>query len=924
MAKKSITRKIMLLFLLPGVGTIIVLGFFYSFMQHTAHDADFINIAGRQRLLSQQILVDTHMVVKMGHADDREKLHGLIEHFDHALRALQYGGMVDQQFRLVAAPDSMQPHFAAIRTVWAELMPSLRLIAGDVVEGLEQETAYQTIRNRIGELTEASDRLVRAYQTRIERLRSEMFMLLLLSVVIGIGSLLSVIAIVRRYDQERHASEALLEKSRERFAMAAEGANDGIWDWDLEANRLYFSSRWKEMLGYGEDEIGNTFIAWRDLLHPEDLGRFLSSWADFMESGGERMQIEYRMQCKDGRYNWILCRGLVNRDEHNRPVRLSGSHTDISKRVQVLEQLRQERVQERRLLEKLQQAQDELLQSEERLRYSMLFANLGTLEWDIDTGSIDFSESIAPILGYEQGRRATTLDELISLIHSEERERVEQALNFCVEQGIQFDEEFRISQPDGDDRWLHLRGDIVREDQGHERQMLGMVQDITRRKQGELELSTSNTVLNQTIEQLFEAQEQVSQSETRLKSILDIAPEAIIVFDEKLRIVVFNKGAESIFGYGQSEIMGQSLELLLPEQFAADHHHHVERFLASSDASMMMRSRSEVAGRRKDGSEFPAGASVSKQEIGGQPMYTVIMRDLSEQRAVEAALHREKEEQAELIKQLQDTQAQLLQSEKMASIGQLAAGVAHEINNPVGYVTSNIGSLRNYLNDLFRLLHSYEQGESKITDQAALEAIQTIKQEVEIDYLKQDLNDLMDESEEGVSRVKKIVQDLKDFSHVDEEEWQWADLHRGIDSTLNIVHNELKYKAEVVKEYGELPQVECIIAQLNQVFMNMLVNAAHAIEERGTITVRTGTEGDGVWVEIEDDGKGMDAETQKRIFDPFYTTKPVGQGTGLGMSLSYTIIQKHSGVITVDSEPGRGTRFHIWLPIKQAERQAED
>jgi signal transduction histidine kinase len=168
--------------------------------------------------------------------------------------------------------------------------------------------------------------------------------------------------------------------------------------------------------------------------------------------------------------------------------------------------------------------------------------------------------------------------------------------------------------------------------------------------------------------------------------------------------------------------------------------------------------------------------------------------------------------------------------------------------------------------------------------------------------------------------VKNIVQDLKDFSHVDEAEWQWSDLHHGLDSTLNIVWNELKYKAEVVKEYGAPPEIECIPSQLNQVFMNLLVNAAHAIENRGTITIRTGHDGDGAWVEITDDGKGIAPEHLERIFDPFFTTKPVGKGTGLGLSLSYGIVKKHKGRIEVDSRPGMGARFRVWLPVRQGEK----
>ena len=276
---------------------------------------------------------------------------------------------------------------------------------------------------------------------------------------------------------------------------------------------------------------------------------------------------------------------------------------------------------------------------------------------------------------------------------------------------------------------------------------------------------------------------------------------------------------------------------------------------------------------------------------------------------------------------LQLAQDQLVQSEKLASIGQLAAGVAHEINNPVGYVFSNFGSLQKYLGDLFRMLAAYEAAEPLLAGTPVAAELAAMRQAIELDYLKEDVPQLMAESCEGISRVRKIVQDLKDFSHVDaRQEWEWTDLHRGIDSTLNIVNNEIKYKADVVKDYGVLPEVQCLSSELNQVFMNLLVNAAHAIDKgRGCIHIRTGTgvankgssEPATVWIEIEDDGCGIAKDDIGRIFDPFFTTKPVGKGTGLGLSLSYGILQKHHGRLDVDSEVGRGTRFRITVPVSQ-------
>lgn len=269
-----------------------------------------------------------------------------------------------------------------------------------------------------------------------------------------------------------------------------------------------------------------------------------------------------------------------------------------------------------------------------------------------------------------------------------------------------------------------------------------------------------------------------------------------------------------------------------------------------------------------------------------------------------------------LNEQLESAHLQLLQAEKMASVGQLAAGIAHEINNPVGFVNSNLGTLNKYIADLFKVVAAYEDAEAKSSGKIFPAAAQ-IKKEVDFSYLKDDIPNLLKESRDGLSRVTRIVHDLKDFSHVDEANWQQANIEQGMDSTLNVVANELKFKAAVVKEYVGLPPVECMASQINQVFMNLLLNAAQAIEEKGTITVRSGRATDEVWIEVEDTGKGIPPAILNRIFEPFFTTKPIGKGTGLGLSLAYGIVQKHHGRIEVKSEVGKGSTFRVCLPLRQ-------
>ncbi|MEM7431064.1 MAG: ATP-binding protein [Pseudomonadota bacterium] len=268
---------------------------------------------------------------------------------------------------------------------------------------------------------------------------------------------------------------------------------------------------------------------------------------------------------------------------------------------------------------------------------------------------------------------------------------------------------------------------------------------------------------------------------------------------------------------------------------------------------------------------------------------------------------------------LQAAQAQLVQNEKLASVGQLAAGVAHEINNPVGFIKSNLGSLRGYADSLIVLTSEYRALLDCLSVAGAhddqLQKIRALEESEDIQFILDDMGDLIGESLDGTVRVAEIVQGLKNFSRIDDAEENRVDIHEGIESTLKVVANELKYKCDIRKEFGELPPVRCNLAKINQVLMNLLVNAGQAIEEQGTVTIRTFTEGDYVRIEVGDTGSGIPADKIGSIFDPFFTTKPVGSGTGLGLSISYVIVEEHGGTLTVASELGVGTTFTIRLPI---------
>jgi PAS domain S-box-containing protein len=413
------------------------------------------------------------------------------------------------------------------------------------------------------------------------------------------------------------------------------------------------------------------------------------------------------------------------------------------------------------------------------------------------------------------------------------------------------------------------------------------------------------------------AEAALQESEARFRAIFDSIQEGIFIHDiDTGAILATNRRACELFAKTEPELLAASMEDL-SSGFAP--------YTQADAAFWMMRAAAgdpqtfEWHAKDSSGRLFWAEITMRRALLAGQERLLAVVRDISIRKLQEAELRQNLERQMQLNKKLEAADNQLLQSEKMASIGQLAAGVAHELNNPIGFVHSNMGSLEGYLNDLFAIIDAFEVVEqSSAGTSPQLDAVRKLKEEKDYAFIKSDVAQLMAESKDGLVRVRKIVQDLKDFSRVGEADWQWADLHRGIDSTLNIVWNELKYKCKVHKEYGDLPEVHCLPSQLNQVFMNLLVNAGQAIVDQGEITIRTGREEEQVWIEVADTGAGIPQENLNRIFEPFFTTKPVGKGTGLGLSLSYSIILKHHGKIEVSSIVGKGTTFRVVLPIDPA------
>ena len=401
------------------------------------------------------------------------------------------------------------------------------------------------------------------------------------------------------------------------------------------------------------------------------------------------------------------------------------------------------------------------------------------------------------------------------------------------------------------------------------------------------------------------------------RDIIENINSALVVVDPAGRIGFANPAAERILGGEDGSLDGRRVAdwFAAPEASqegdAASAPSPIEECLARGTRSR----GAETLLRRADGQWIPVGVSCSPRldATGRRRGVVAVFQDLSE------------------IKELE---LQVRQTEKMASIGQLAAGVAHEVNNPMGFIHANLHQMNEYLNDLGRVFEATEGLQQAVAGgdldaiRAASEALGSVSREIDLEFVRSDFEKALLESGEGAERIRHIVKDLRDFSRPDLPARSPADVNQAVDSTANIVWTMMKHSVRLEKEYGDLPEIDAYPMQLKQVFMNLLVNAYQAIEARedaepGVIRIETGLEGEEVVVRIGDSGVGIAADHATRIFEPFFTTKPVGSGTGLGLSTSFNIIERHGGRIGVESEPGRGTTFEVRLPVREAKADPE-
>jgi two-component system NtrC family sensor kinase len=464
-----------------------------------------------------------------------------------------------------------------------------------------------------------------------------------------------------------------------------------------------------------------------------------------------------------------------------------------------------------------------------------------------------------------------------------------------ISQGKTWHGEFHNKKKNGELYWEIASISPILDEDGQITNYLAVKEDITRRKLNEVELAASKQELQEQHKQLNQIFKQMEKAKKEWEITLDCISDMVLMCDTYGKIKRCNQPITTLTGLSFEEVLEKNWMTLLVGvgiqvvDFDGKHGNLFDP---------------------KSGNTFEMNVSPIKQS--GSPLQTgtvVSIHDTTIMKAMNSKLE-------EAYSELQHTQSQVLQQEKMASIGQLAAGVAHEINNPMGFISSNLTSLGKYMEKISTFNAALLEAVQTKGDTETVAALNELRKKMKIDFILGDISGLLAESHDGAERVRRIVQDLKSFSHVDEAECKPFSINDCLTSTLNMARNEIKYVADVEQELdADLPPLNCYPQQLNQVFMNIMVNAAHAIEGHGIIKIKTLLEADNIVVRISDTGKGIAPENLTRIFDPFFTTKEVGKGTGLGLSISYDIIKKHGGVMNVESEVGVGTTFIIRFPL---------
>ncbi|MBD2043481.1 PAS domain S-box protein [Microcoleus sp. FACHB-672] len=689
---------------------------------------------------------------------------------------------------------------------------------------------------------------------------------------------------------DRKEAEAALSNSESRLNSILNSLKDVVWSTAFDTfELLYMNPAAETLYGRPQSEFYSKPSLWLEVAHPEDRDRVAKSASAWTEVNSQ--ELEYRIIRADGDVRWIRSKSWLIYDEAGVVVRMDGLTSDITE------------------YKEAQKAQARLTAI---LEATTDFVGVA----DANGRALYINKAGRQMLGFGEDEDVTSMfipefmaESVLDLILNE-------AWQTVVRDGV-WSGESALRHRTGRDIPVSQVWMSHKSENGEVEFFSTVIRDISERKQ---------------------AEEALQQREEQLRQIVQNMPVMMDTFDEQGNITVWNRECERVTGFSADEIIGNSkaIELMYPDPTYRASMMTLWATLGNDYRSW------EWEITAKDGSvKTIAWSNISEEfPIPGWASWGIGV-DVTERKQAEEALRHSEIQSRQLAQQAQEkaqqleqtlhelkrTQAQLIQTEKMSSLGQMVAGVAHEINNPVNFIHGNLSHLNDYTTDLVDLIKLYSQCYPN-----PLPAVQDLLSQLDLEFVTEDLPKVLSSMKMGTERIRDIVLSLRNFSRLDEAEMKEVNIHEGLDNTLLILQNRLKAKSDqpeiqIIKEYGELPLVDCFAGQLNQVFMNLLANAIDALETvplPRTITIRTyavpsaSGGGNRAVICIADNGSGMSKETQERLFDPFFTTKPIGKGTGLGLSISYQIVvEKHGGTLTCSSQPGKGTEFSIEIPIHQ-------
>ena len=655
----------------------------------------------------------------------------------------------------------------------------------------------------------------------------------------------------------------------------------------LPDNRIgYVSPNCESLTGYSTPELEPDLESFKKIIVPESL----ELWSEHVAMHQQRLlmpnSINIKLRDRNGDEHWVShsCQQICNEDGSFVGVR--GSFSDISDLMQLQD-----------MLEKQKTFLEQLIGN----------AAVPVFVLDENHRVVIWNNALQDLTGFSKDEMIGTRRQWSAFYQHERPVLADLVLTGNVHEnaGIYMQVKPSLHIPEalqaegwyenlgGKRRYILFEASPLHDQHGNRIAAIETVLDMTERKllEEKLERSTQEIALQHTkLDKLFA---QVEAAKREWEDTLDCITDIVLMCDTQGTIQRCNRPFMQLSNMPFEQFAGKSwATILYGLGFVIDDYKNGNGTI-----------HDKLGARCFDLRTFPL-----RNKNGVLFGNVVNIRDITEIRAINQELEA-------AYNHLKLVQMQAVQQEKMASVGQLAAGVAHEINNPMGFISSNLSSLAKYINKLRAFETNVMDLAGASGNTALVDEITKNRKSMKIDFILEDMQSLLEESLDGAERVRRIIQDLKSFSHVDEAEIKPVSISENLDSTLNMVRNEIKYVADVVKQYGDLPMVSCRPQQLNQVFMNLLVNAAHAIDGHGTITVRTWQEGKMVCISITDTGKGIAPEHLNRIFEPFFTTKDVGKGTGLGLSICYDIIHKHGGEILVESTVGNGSTFTVRLPV---------